>query len=76
MPSRGGFGFGIVPLMPPRPFEIAVSDDVLSDLQRRLRQTRWPEALEGADWDYGAKIASVRELCAYWAERTTDGTAR
>ena len=54
--------------MPPRPFQIAVSDDVLADLKRRLRETRWPEPLEGADWDYGANIAYVRELCAYWAE--------
>ena len=27
-----------------KPFRIAVSDDVLRDLQARLRNTRWPEA--------------------------------
>jgi microsomal epoxide hydrolase len=54
--------------MPPRPFHIAVSDEDLADLQHRLRATRWPEPIDGAGWDYGASIAYVRELCAYWAE--------
>jgi pimeloyl-ACP methyl ester carboxylesterase len=54
--------------MPPRPFQIAVSDEDLADLQHRLRATRWPEPIDGAGWEYGASIAYVRELCAYWAE--------
>lgn len=52
--------------MPPRPFEIHVPDDVLDDLRQRLSRTRWPDALPGTGWDYGADVAYVRELCDYW----------
>lgn len=54
--------------MPPRPFQIHVPDADLDDLRGRLRRTRWPEALDGADWDYGANIEYVRELCDYWRD--------
>lgn len=34
--------------MTPQPFAIAVADDVLADLEARLRLTRWPDAIPGA----------------------------
>jgi len=52
--------------MPPRIYSIHVPDPVLDDLRRRLANTRWPEPLIGAEWDYGAKIEYIRELCEYW----------
>ncbi len=39
---------------------------VLDDLRERLARTRWPEPLEGAEWDYGAKVEVIRDLCEYW----------
>lgn len=54
--------------MPPRPFEIAVSQDILDDLQRRLANTRWPEPIPGTEWGYGANVSYVRELCDYWRQ--------
>jgi microsomal epoxide hydrolase len=41
---------------------------VLDDLRERLARTRWPEPLEGAEWDYGAKVEVIRELCEYWRD--------
>lgn len=55
--------------MEPRPFRINVPDDVLHDLRERLHRTRWPDAIPGTGWTYGADIDYVRELCAYWADR-------
>ncbi|MBH77647.1 MAG: multidrug MFS transporter [Dehalococcoidia bacterium] len=52
--------------MPPRPFRIDVPDSVLEDLSRRLDNTRWPDAVPGTDWDYGADVNYIRELVAYW----------
>ncbi len=49
------------------PFKIAISDDVLEDLQGRLRRTRWPEAETVDDWSQGIPLAYVREVCDYWA---------
>ncbi len=50
------------------PFEIAVPDEVLEDLHRRLAQTRWPDAVDAAGWDYGTDLDYARELCGYWRD--------
>ena len=50
------------------PFTIDVSDDVLEDLQARLTDARFPDELEGAGWTYGANLAYMRELVAYWRD--------
>ena len=51
-----------------RPFRIAVPDDVLKDLQARLRNTRWPDAELVDDWSQGAPLAWIQDMCHYWAE--------
>jgi len=49
-----------------RPFEIAISDDVLSDLKQRLANTRWPEKETVSDWSQGIPLAYTQEVCEYW----------
>jgi len=49
-----------------RPYRIDVPQAVLDDLKRRLEMTRWPEAIPGTGWDYGADPGYIRELCEYW----------
>ncbi len=56
----------IVLAMPPQPFAISVPDAVLDDLRDRLARTRWPDAIPGTGWEYGADVDYVRELCEYW----------
>ncbi len=51
-----------------RPYRIDVPDAVLGDLRERLAGTRWPEAIPGAEWDYGADVHAIRDLCAYWQD--------
>ena len=51
-----------------RPFQIAVSDDILLDLKARLRNTRWPEAELVSDWSQGAPLAWIQDVCRYWAD--------
>jgi len=46
-------------------FTIAVGDDQLQDLSRRLRDARWPDALD-VGWDYGTEPAFLRRLTDYW----------
>ena len=50
------------------PFHIAVPDSVLTDLQARLRVTRWPEAELVDDWSQGAPLAWIQDVCRYWAD--------
>lgn len=52
--------------MPPRPYAIHVPDAVLDDLRERLARTRWPDAIPGTGWEYGADVDYIRELCEYW----------
>jgi pimeloyl-ACP methyl ester carboxylesterase len=49
-----------------KPYTINVSQDVLDDLQKRLKRTRWPDQVEGAEWSYGTNLDYLKELIAYW----------
>ncbi|BCW05888.1 epoxide hydrolase family protein [Arthrobacter sp. NtRootA1] len=51
-----------------RPFSVDVSDEVLADLDRRLAGTRWPDAIPGSGWTYGADLGYLRELVTYWKD--------
>ena len=51
------------------PFRINVPNATLADLKERLAKTRFPSEIERSGWDYGANLAYVRDLVAYW--RTT-----
>ena len=48
------------------PFTIAIGDDQLDDLNRRLRHTRWPDAVEDGTWDDGTDLSFLRRLTDYW----------
>jgi len=41
----------------------------LADLRERLARTRFPDQIEGANWDYGTELSYLRELVAYWREK-------
>ena len=49
-----------------RPFEIAISDEILNDLKQRLANTRWPEKETVSDWSQGIPLAYTQEVCDYW----------
>jgi hypothetical protein len=65
------------------PFTIAVSDEQLHDLSRRLKDTRWSDYIGNKDWFYGVNAAYLRGLVGYWidgfdwrvAERALNGFA-
>ncbi|HEX4018744.1 MAG TPA: epoxide hydrolase [Frankiaceae bacterium] len=48
------------------PFVIAVPDFELEDLHRRIAMARWPDQIPGAEWVYGADLATVKDLANYW----------
>ncbi|HET6211146.1 MAG TPA: epoxide hydrolase [Jatrophihabitans sp.] len=49
-----------------RPFRIAVPDEDLTDLQRRLAETRWPSEIAGSGWSRGVPLEYLKELAEYW----------
>ena len=49
------------------PFHIAVPDEDIDDLRRRIRATRWAPAAPSAAWQQGVDSNWLRELADYWA---------
>ena len=51
------------------PFKIHVPDSVLTDVKRRLAQSRFADEFPDAGWDYGTNLAYLRSLVDYWREK-------
>lgn len=43
--------------MDPTPFRVDIPDAVLTDLQQRLANTRWPDEVPNSGWEYGTDLA-------------------
>lgn len=53
---------------PVTPFTLSVPDSVLSDLKQRLKNTRWPDEIPDNNWQFGADLGYLKDLCTYWAD--------
>ena len=51
------------------PFKIQVPDSVVTDLKRRLAQSRFADEFPDAGWDYGTNQAYLKSLVDYWREK-------
>src|ERR1700704_2596135 len=49
-----------------RPFRIAIPQEDIDDLHRRLGETRWPTEIPGAGWSRGVPLDYLKELAEYW----------
>jgi len=50
-------------------YRIAVLQEVLDDLQERLRRTRWPGELPHTGWQRGMDHSFMKRLVEYWIEQ-------
>ncbi|MCJ1477167.1 hypothetical protein MMC13_005838 [Lambiella insularis] len=50
------------------PLTIRVSDAELQRLSTKLTTASFPDELEESSWDYGARLADVKRLTAYWKD--------
>src|SRR3712207_885056 len=50
-----------------RPFRVSIPDEALTELRRRIESTRWPSRELVDDRSQGVQLATVQELCRYWA---------
>ncbi|HEY1805797.1 MAG TPA: epoxide hydrolase [Terracidiphilus sp.] len=44
------------------------SQAAVDDMRRRLRQTRWPQIVSGADSSMGVDRGFLQDLCGYWMD--------
>ncbi|HEY1985166.1 MAG TPA: epoxide hydrolase N-terminal domain-containing protein [Terracidiphilus sp.] len=49
-----------------RPFRIDIPDAELTDMRRRINDTRWPERETVSDDSQGVQLETMRELASYW----------
>lgn len=47
-------------------FEVSIEQKILDDLKLRIKNTRWPDEIEGSKWIYGASLDYMKELADYW----------
>ena len=50
------------------PYQIAIPESRLSNLAQKLSITSFPDELDEAGWDYGAPLADIKRLTAYWRD--------
>jgi pimeloyl-ACP methyl ester carboxylesterase len=50
-----------------RPFDVNVSETELTDLRRRINETKWPERETVTDATQGVQLATAQALARYWA---------
>jgi pimeloyl-ACP methyl ester carboxylesterase len=50
-----------------RPFRVAIPEQELAELRRRIAATRWPTRELVEDRSQGVQIATLRELSRYWS---------
>ena len=49
------------------PFEVAIPEEQLADLRRRIAATRWPSRELVGDRSQGVQLATLQALAKYWA---------
>src|SRR5882672_4281320 len=49
-----------------QPFSVNIPHPVLEDLERRLKNTRWPDEIKNSDWKNGSNLSYMKELSDYW----------
>ena len=50
-----------------RPFRVNVPEADVTDLRRRIKETRWPERETVTDATQGVQLATTQKLAHYWA---------
>ena len=49
-----------------KPYKIDIAETDLKDLKRRLHNTRWPDQIPDAGWNYGVPLAFLMDIAYYW----------
>ena len=49
-----------------RPFEVAIAENQIDEMRRRIAATRWPSAELVEDRSQGVRLATLRALARYW----------
>lgn len=51
-----------------QPYKIAVSQEKLEILKKKLDLATFPDELDESEWDYGCPLADIKRLAGYWQD--------
>jgi microsomal epoxide hydrolase len=67
LPATAFAGARVFGAQTPRPFRIQIPQSTIDRILKRVKETRWPDHIEGAtDWRYGANWNYMKALADYW----------
>ncbi len=52
-----------------QPFSMHIPQSILDDLHTRLERTRWPDEIDGSEWDLGSRLGYMQDIVEYWQDR-------
>ena len=55
-------------MVPVRPFQIGVPDEILNRIRARVADYPWHEMPDDGGWQYGTNLDYMKEVCAYWLD--------
>lgn len=47
-------------------FTANISDDNISELKEKIKNTRWPDEMHDSSWNYGSNLSYMKDLADYW----------
>ena len=51
-----------------RPYHLSIPESELDLLHKKLNIVRFPDEVDGGDWDYGAPLADIKRLASHWGK--------
>ncbi len=51
-----------------QPYTISVPDEDIARLKAKLQDTRFPDELDGVEWQYGAPLSDITRLVGRWKD--------
>jgi len=49
-----------------KPFKISISDKILEDIYKKIKNYPWHEEPNDSDWQYGTNLNYMKEISKYW----------
>lgn len=56
-------------MSPISPYTISIPDSQLLRLKQKLELTTFPDELDDAAWEYGARLGDVKRIAKYWQDK-------
>ena len=52
-----------------KPFKVNVSDNILNDINIKVKNYPWHEMPQDGGWEYGTNLSYMKEISDYWVTK-------